>query len=69
MLVNPWNVSEMALTIETALQMSERERQERHRVNFAHVMRHTAQVWADTFLTELVDTHVEAALRVQHYPP
>eukprot|EP00897_Mesotaenium_endlicherianum_P008101 jgi/Mesen1/7319/ME000376S06482 len=36
-LVNPWNISDMAGAIEDALGMSEAERTERHRHNFEHV--------------------------------
>ena len=62
-LVNPWNVSEMAAAIEEALTMSEAERRERHRTNFQYVSVHTAQAWADTFVSELNDTVIEAELR------
>ena len=34
-----------------------------------HVTIHTAQTWADTFITELNDTHVEAELRTRFIPP
>jgi hypothetical protein len=33
------------------------------------VQTHTAQNWADTFISELNDTHVEADLRMRHAPP
>ena len=49
-LVNPWNISDMAASMEDALSMSEAERTERHRHNFMHVTSHTAQAWADTFV-------------------
>ena len=49
--------------------MSEEERRERHRQNFMHVQTHTAQNWADTFISELNDTHIEADLRMRHTPP
>ena len=68
-LVNPWNVRDMAAAIEDALTMSEQERRERHRQNFFHVTIHTAQAWADTFVSELNDTHVEAELRTKRIPP
>jgi len=68
-LVNPWNVRDMAAAIEDALTMSEQERRERHRQNFFHVNVHTAQAWADTFVSELNDTHVEAELRTKRIPP
>ncbi|KAL3691596.1 hypothetical protein R1sor_005247 [Riccia sorocarpa] len=68
-LVNPWNVSDVAMSIEDALTMKEAERNERHRHNFMHVTTHTAQAWADTFVSELNDTIVEAELRTLRIPP
>jgi hypothetical protein len=43
-LVNPWNINDVAAAIEDALTMSEEERRERHRQNYMHVATHTAQV-------------------------
>lgn len=68
-LVNPWNVKDVAAAIEDALTMSEKERRERHRQNFGHVFMHTAQAWADTFVSELNDTHVAAEIRTKRIPP
>jgi len=68
-LVNPWNINDLALAIEYALTMSDKERRERHRQNYMHVTIHTAQTWADTFLSELNDTHVEAEIRTKNIPP
>lgn len=68
-LVNPWNITDMAQAIEDSLSMSEEERRERHRQNYMHVQTHTAQNWADTFISELNDTHIEADLRMRHAPP
>mmetsp|Transcript_6225 Transcript_6225/g.15802 ORF Transcript_6225/g.15802 Transcript_6225/m.15802 type:complete len:1099 (-) Transcript_6225:258-3554(-) len=69
LLVNPWNITDMATAIKDALTMSDEERRERHCQNYMHVTIHTAQTWADTFITELNDTHVENALRIRHVPP
>jgi trehalose 6-phosphate synthase/phosphatase len=49
-LVNPWNISDVAAAIKDALDMSEDVREECHRHNFDHVSLHTAQSWADTFV-------------------
>jgi trehalose 6-phosphate synthase/phosphatase len=68
-LVNPWNIREMYMAIEDALNMPETESKERHKHNFSHVTNHTAQAWADTFVSELNDTIVEAELRTLHVPP
>ena len=68
-LVNPWNVNDMAAALEDALTMPETERRERQRQNFTHITMHTAQAWADTFVSELNDTHVEAELRRKRIPP
>ncbi|KAM5586387.1 alpha,alpha-trehalose-phosphate synthase [UDP-forming] 1 [Rosa sericea] len=68
-LVNPWNITEVANSIAQALNMSPEEREKRHRHNFAHVTTHTAQEWAETFVSELNDTVVEAQLRTRQVPP
>lgn len=49
-LVNPWNIRAMYKAIDKALNMPDTERKERHLHNFAHVTKHTAQSWADTFV-------------------
>lgn len=68
-LSNPYNVNELSSAIAYALKMSDQERQQRHRQNFMHVKVHTAQAWGETFISELHDTHIEAALRTMHIPP
>ncbi|XP_078431248.1 trehalose-6-phosphate synthase isoform X2 [Wolffia australiana] len=69
LLVNPWNITEVANSIAHALNMPADEREKRHRHNFAHVTTHTAQDWAETFICELNDTIVEAQLRTRQVPP
>jgi trehalose 6-phosphate synthase/phosphatase len=49
-LVNPWNITEVADSINHALTMTSDEREKRHRHNYAHVTTHTAQDWAETFV-------------------
>ncbi|GMH33474.1 hypothetical protein BSKO_01308 [Bryopsis sp. KO-2023] len=68
-LVNPWNTTDMAQAISDALSMSDEERRERHQQNYLHITKHTAQSWADNFITELNDTHIEADLRHRQQPP
>ncbi|XP_047333615.1 alpha,alpha-trehalose-phosphate synthase [UDP-forming] 1-like [Impatiens glandulifera] len=68
-LVNPWNITEVAASIGQALNMPAEEREKRHRHNYAHVTTHTAQEWAETFVSELNDTVVEAQLRIRQVPP
>ncbi|MCO5558803.1 hypothetical protein L7F22_012390 [Adiantum nelumboides] len=68
-LVNPWNISDVAAAIKEALDMSEADREECHCHNFEHVTTHTAQVWADTFVSELHDTIYEAQQRIMRIPP
>ncbi|XP_058210289.1 alpha,alpha-trehalose-phosphate synthase [UDP-forming] 1-like isoform X1 [Rhododendron vialii] len=68
-LVNPWNITEVAASIGQALNMSAEEREKRHWHNFVHVTTHTAQEWAETFVSELNDTVVEAQLRIRQVPP
>ena len=59
----------MALAIEDALSMPEKEKTERHRNNMNHIKTHTSAAWADNFISELNDTHVEAELRRLKIPP
>ncbi|KAK9153184.1 hypothetical protein Sjap_000664 [Stephania japonica] len=68
-LVNPWNITEVASSIGYALNMPADEREKRHRHNFTHVTTHTSQEWAEMFISELNDTVVEAQLRTMHVPP
>ncbi|CAN1230327.1 Alpha,alpha-trehalose-phosphate synthase [UDP-forming] 1 [Linum grandiflorum] len=72
LLVNPWNISDVANSIRYALNMSEDEREKRFHHNFMHVTTHTSQEWAATFVrleTELNDTVVEAQLRTRQVLP
>ncbi|XP_050370548.1 alpha,alpha-trehalose-phosphate synthase [UDP-forming] 1-like [Argentina anserina] len=68
-LVNPWNITEVAASIGYALNMPADEREKRHHHNFMHVTTHTSQEWAATFVSELNDTIVEAQLRTRQIPP
>ncbi|KAL3522595.1 hypothetical protein ACH5RR_015429 [Cinchona calisaya] len=68
-LVNPWNITEVAASIGYALTMPADEREKRHQHNFMHVTIHTSQEWAETFVSELNDTVVEAQLRTRQIPP
>ncbi|KAK0578314.1 hypothetical protein LWI29_008526 [Acer saccharum] len=68
-LVNPWNITEVAASIGYALNMPADEREKRHQLNFMHVTSHTSQEWAATFVSELNDTIVEAQLRTCQIPP
>uniref|UniRef100_A0A7N0RES1 alpha,alpha-trehalose-phosphate synthase (UDP-forming) n=1 Tax=Kalanchoe fedtschenkoi TaxID=63787 RepID=A0A7N0RES1_KALFE len=68
-LVNPWNITEVAASICYALEMPAEEREKRHKHNFTHVTTHTSQEWAETFVSELNDTIVEAQLRTKQVPP
>ncbi|KAE9601212.1 putative alpha,alpha-trehalose-phosphate synthase (UDP-forming) [Lupinus albus] len=69
LLVNPWNITEVAASIGYALDMPADEREKRHQFNFKHVTTHTSQEWAATFVSELNDTIVEAQLRTKQVPP
>ncbi|XP_043808297.1 alpha,alpha-trehalose-phosphate synthase [UDP-forming] 1 isoform X3 [Manihot esculenta] len=68
-LVNPWNITEVASSISYALNMPADERENRHNHNFRHVTTHTSQEWAATFVSELNDTIVEAQLRTRQVLP
>jgi trehalose 6-phosphate synthase/phosphatase len=58
----------MAAALEQALNMSEQERAYRHHQNYKHASVHCVHKWADTFLTELNDTHMTHELRSKTLP-
>ncbi|XP_050367418.1 alpha,alpha-trehalose-phosphate synthase [UDP-forming] 1-like [Argentina anserina] len=68
-LVNPWNITEVAASIDYALNMPADEREKRHHHNFMHVTTHTSQEWAATFVSELNSTIAEAQSRTKQAPP
>ncbi|XP_021726939.1 alpha,alpha-trehalose-phosphate synthase [UDP-forming] 1-like [Chenopodium quinoa] len=68
LLVNPWNITEVADAIGKALNMSDEERTNRHQINFSYVTEHTAQEWAEFIVSELNVT-VEAQLRINQIRP
>ncbi|MFS7957197.1 putative alpha,alpha-trehalose-phosphate synthase (UDP-forming) [Helianthus anomalus] len=74
-LVNPWNITDVASSILYALDMPSEEREKRHNHNFMHVITHTCQKWAETFLRFVFfnllndDTVAEAQLRTKRIPP
>ncbi|KAL8141303.1 hypothetical protein V2J09_007324 [Rumex salicifolius] len=69
LLVNPWNITDCAAAIGKALDMSDEEREKRHHLNFSHVTTHTAQEWAETFVSELNVTVADAQLRIKQKRP
>ncbi|KAL8031967.1 hypothetical protein ABFX02_13G062900 [Erythranthe guttata] len=68
-LINPWNITEVAAAIGQALNMPAEEREKRHHHNFQHVTTHTAQKWAEVYVSELNDTVIEAQQRIRIVPP
>ncbi|OVA14303.1 Glycosyl transferase [Macleaya cordata] len=68
-LVNPWNITEVASSISYALNMPADEREKRHQHNFMHVTTHKSQDWAEMFVSELNDTIIENQLRKKQVPP
>ncbi|KAL6554354.1 threalose-6-phosphate phosphatase [Orobanche minor] len=69
LLVNPWNITEVANAIGRALTMPAEEREKRHWHNFKHVTSHNAQQWAEFFVSELNDTVIEAQHRIRKVTP
>ncbi|KAL8087902.1 hypothetical protein AgCh_037880 [Apium graveolens] len=54
-LINSWDIAEIASSIGRALNMKDDERRKRHALNFQHVITHTSQKWAEAFVRELAD--------------
>ncbi|GJW07116.1 alpha,alpha-trehalose-phosphate synthase [UDP-forming] 1 [Tanacetum coccineum] len=55
----PLYITKVAASIGQALTMSAEEREKRHLHNFLHVTTHTAQNWAETFVSEMNDTELK----------
>ncbi|KAK9706884.1 hypothetical protein RND81_07G158400 [Saponaria officinalis] len=68
-LVNPWNISEIASSIYYALNMPSEEREKRHQLNYKYVTNHTAQRWAEIFVSELNGTLVETQIHAAQVRP
>lgn len=49
-LINPWDIAEVASSIARALNMKDDERRKRHDLNFQHVITHTSNKWAEAFV-------------------
>ncbi|KAK4255956.1 hypothetical protein QN277_008880 [Acacia crassicarpa] len=67
-LVNPWNITEVAAAIDQALNMPSDKREKWHARNFLHVKTHTAQQWAETLVSELNQTVAEQRRRTRQIP-
>lgn len=53
-IVNPWNMEEMADAIDTALNMSDQKRKETHDLMFDHVSKFTTQFWLENISKEII---------------
>ncbi|GJY23424.1 putative reverse transcriptase domain-containing protein [Tanacetum coccineum] len=65
----PLYITVVVASIGQALTMSSEESEKHHLHNFLHVTTQTAQNWAETFVSELNDTVVEAQQRTRQVPP
>ncbi|KAK3814090.1 MAG: glycosyltransferase family 20-domain-containing protein [Benniella sp.] len=54
MMVNPWDYQGVARVIYDALHLSEEDKRSRHSQLLKHVLAHTAQNWAKSFVSELI---------------
>ena len=53
LLVNPNNTDEVASALHKALNMQQAQREERFKYMYEHVTTHTAQAWAEKFVSSL----------------
>ncbi len=60
LIVNPYNVDDMANTMQTALKMSPRERRQRHSALLARIKKHDVRFWRKSFLDVLMMQRDEA---------
>ncbi|PRT54760.1 Alpha,alpha-trehalose-phosphate synthase [UDP-forming] [Wickerhamiella sorbophila] len=64
-IVNPWNMEEMAEAIHTALTMSDEKRQETHGMMFHHVSKFTTQFWLENITKEINRIEKEKKLQFE----
>lgn len=62
-MVNPWNISDLADSIKEALELPMEERQERYALLYEYVHKYTSMHWGTTFLDDLVQPR---STTVQH---
>ncbi|KAF9205719.1 hypothetical protein BGZ49_003654 [Haplosporangium sp. Z 27] len=67
--VNPWNYTEVATAILDALEMNEDEKSVRWDELRKHVCTHTAQFWAQGFVSELIKVHSDVQRRYSIHIP
>jgi trehalose 6-phosphate synthase len=61
LIVNPYDIDEVAAALQTAITMPLKERKKRHKALLARVRGHDARHWQDSFLTALDGISLEAA--------
>ncbi|CAJ0637354.1 10966_t:CDS:10 [Entrophospora sp. SA101] len=55
-MINPWDYTSVASAINDALNLSPKEKKEKHMQLYKHVTTYTAQFWANSFVQELKET-------------
>jgi trehalose 6-phosphate synthase len=61
LIVNPYNIDDMANAMQAALKMPLRERKQRHNALFSRIMKRDVRQWRKAFLKVLEGCHSEAA--------
>jgi len=61
LLVNPYDIDEVAEALEVAITMPLKERQERNNALLERIRRHDARYWQENFLSALEQTSLGAA--------
>lgn len=67
--VNPWNLDQTAAALNEALTMTQEEKRSRHDYCFRHVLGHTSQGWAESFLECLFEACEESEEVRAKVPP
>jgi trehalose 6-phosphate synthase/phosphatase len=55
--INPFNVDEIAKSIDTAINMSSEEKEQRFKIAFNYISKHSTLRWAEAFLKDLKRSH------------
>jgi trehalose-6-phosphate synthase len=55
--INPFNVDEIAKNIDLAINMSPEEKEQRFKIAFSYISKHSTLKWAEAFLKDLKRAH------------
>ena len=65
--VNPFNVEEISRNIDLALQMSPEEKEQRFKLAYNYISKHSTLKWAESFIREMKRSHLGVGENLTNY--